>query len=543
MSFVFARGNNDDVLRPIRRGISLLDDTSTVNNTSDGETFASDDPFSLLHELDGASERSKFLNDDDSSRIGNNTRSWSTGGSTYEETPFMTSKRIDEGENPVPLNSADEASSDLFYEIFNEGKISYEENRFLPSPKIDKKDKTLGIEQNEHFSAAPGKLVNDASGEKNEQFSTAPDKLGNDSSDHSKKRNNDYACEMFIENQFVLDKTRTQVKGYANSFFREGNKFVYCTIVAVKTAFGFCVDQVDGVLIRIFDGKNNETDNKNIKNKKDLNSSSAISEENCESKEINIIKKEKNPISIVGSKTTEDISVQYSDFKDDINNAHRDSFDSERESQITPGLSRDSANESILRLKESLYNPLENKNKNQSRSTETTGFRGIGQNIKEEERNDESLSHERTSNEKELIDLEGLSISHNTPLNGFRKKNLTKTDQLNGVNHVSHFNTVLEEDVRVPMSKAEYVLPHVGQRSQMLGEEEIDSLARRRKTKTETMQRLNSSPYRPPTIESSGYCDNDFGQNITRIQRLKLQAQTKGTSEIPIDLTMIENIF
>jgi len=85
--------------------------------------------------------------------------------------------------------------------------------------------------------------------------------------------------------------------------------------------------------------------------------------------------------------------------------------------------------------------------------------------------------------------------------------------------------------MRVRMSNKGNALPEtirristvIDQSTRMLGEEEIDSQTRRRKIKTETMQQLNC--------------------RIQRLKLQKLQAQNQRGSKIPIDLTMMENVF
>merc|ERR1740133_702685 len=123
--------NDNDMTNPVIRGVSLLDDTTTVNYTSDGETatstLASDDPFSLLHTHESYRDNNVHSNlfgitDDDSSFFGGNTRrstwshtntaSYSNAGSSYEEMPFMASISNNNNTNNNSININDYNDND-----------------------------------------------------------------------------------------------------------------------------------------------------------------------------------------------------------------------------------------------------------------------------------------------------------------------------------------------------------------------------------------------------------------------------------------------
>jgi hypothetical protein len=181
-------------------GRALVDDASTANYTSDGDTFASEgDPLALRHEtdpllLERASEHSRILTDDDGSDAmwvgaAGNLRSLADGassvntGSTYDETPFLPSY----------------------------------EKRMVLTRESSWNDADIVIAQS--HSADDG-----------------------------------YACEMVSETQSMINRAKTNLNHQlcSDGVKQHWNNAVDIVLGGIQVAFGACHDQVDTFLIRIF---------------------------------------------------------------------------------------------------------------------------------------------------------------------------------------------------------------------------------------------------------------------------------------------------
>merc|ERR1740130_1007431 len=168
--------------------------------------------------------------------------------------------------------------------------------------------------------------------------------------------NNDYACEMLLETNVIL------------------NKFVDGTILIVQAAFGCCYDQADGSLFRPYSVKNNNQDVNNnndnhIGNKKKKKESLppsiapiGITEEKDESREDviknNVRTNEQTSITIAESKaTTNELTPRSIDMRDDSNFIYRGNnskfLGGKIDPPVTTAVSNDSTmNESVQRFKE-----------------------------------------------------------------------------------------------------------------------------------------------------------------------------------------------
>jgi hypothetical protein len=192
-------------------GKSLVDDVSTVNYNSDGETFASEvDPMSLRHEsdllvLERASEHSRILTDDDASEVvwvgtAGNLRSLVDGassvntGSTYDEMPFLA---------------------------------TYDNRTILQrEPSWNNPDRIL----------APSHSAEDG-----------------------------YACEMLSETRAMIFQAKSSLDEYDADRFCRGHKqqsknTAGKILGGMQAAFSACNDQLDAVLIRIFNVPVNEVE-------------------------------------------------------------------------------------------------------------------------------------------------------------------------------------------------------------------------------------------------------------------------------------------
>jgi len=493
-------------VEPIRKGVSLLDDASSVNNTSDGETFASDDPFSLLHELHVTSklEDSVFSTSDESSRPRTNSRSWSTGGSTYEETPFMTPPRMELREGP-------EASLD----IFNIDKKSLE--HVLPtfsSPKPDGREKDAKNGDSEKFSTDPPVLLNKGS-EPKEQHSTSSEGKDVDTFDEFYKRNYGNCCEIYVATHAMVHKTGEQIEGCATVFFRDKN--VVHAFVLVKNAFGFCYDQVDGILTPFFKPESNPSGDENMK----LHTI-VINGNNHESRYTDYGNNQTHTLpNVDDSKTQKEKLIQHND-----------------------------------RVKEPVSITGNNAN-----NKETTGPRELSRNVKEDDRNDESIrapsqAYYNQTYETGRTTTRGSveSIQNRETANGegelFPKKTsiggLISNDSSNNDNGDKKQHLTKDDNSRVPMLKRRYNLQQklrrnsllVGHLRGILGKEKIDSSIAKGPGDS------SSFPYsRTSTTGSRQLLGNDLDRKIMVTKRSSQQAKTNGNSETPIDLTMMEDTF
>ncbi|MGK3738703.1 MAG: hypothetical protein ACI8RD_001384 [Bacillariaceae sp.] len=529
--------NDDDITNPVMRGVSLLDDTSTVNYTSDGETatstLASDDPFSLLHTHESyRAESSGHLNlfgitDDDSSLFGGgNTRrstwshtdttSFSNAGSSYEEMPFMAS---------ISNNNTNNNNN-------NNTNINDDNN----DADDREQKKVLGMMGQNEQPLAPSTPVN------------------ND------EANNDYACEMILETKGML------------------NKFINGTIFIVQTAFGCCYDQLDGVLIRLYNVKSNNQNENNNDNVNDIGNKkkekeketlptciAPISREKDESREDdiknNITTNEQTSITITEPNVTaKEITPRSLDMRDDSNiTTHRDNnntfLNGKADSPITDTLSNDSMNESVQRFKEYLCNRYEDKNQSESKE------RAIINSMEDtDDRNDTIVtplswvtkhmnetrytSVTKEENSVDILNYENANKNLNTSITTTKP---TTADQLSV--------TISKRDRYLTQQLPRRISTVVDDQSptDMLREENnIDSQTRTRKETEMIKQRINSSLFhlksiegcedrRDDQIESS---QNTSSTTCSTIQRMKCHTQAEERKpEITIDLTMMEDIL
>jgi hypothetical protein len=213
-------------------GKSLVDDdVSTVNNnTSNEETLASEDPIPLRHETyvfhEKPSEHSRLLTDDETSYRSwmnkDNRRHFVDGsssvntGSTYEESPFV---------------------------LRTHRKDPEEERQ-------DHQQTQLG-QQNDHQR-------------NNHQLShSGACRMAQLDSSHSRTaEDNGYACEMFLETQSMLQKTKTDMGKLSRQLFERkaeqnersnNNAPTNNTALGnVQAILGACGDKIDAVLIKLF---------------------------------------------------------------------------------------------------------------------------------------------------------------------------------------------------------------------------------------------------------------------------------------------------
>eukprot|EP00751_Fragilariopsis_kerguelensis_P010931 CAMPEP_0170758778 /NCGR_PEP_ID=MMETSP0733-20121128/530_1 /TAXON_ID=186038 /ORGANISM="Fragilariopsis kerguelensis, Strain L26-C5" /LENGTH=521 /DNA_ID=CAMNT_0011098139 /DNA_START=170 /DNA_END=1732 /DNA_ORIENTATION=- len=518
-----------------------MDDTSTVNNTSDGETtFASDDPFSLFH----TKGHSKLFGttDDDSSLLGSTRRSWShtdetlfsNTGSSYEDMPFMISSSSN---NNNYYYNIDRDRETQFLVVSDNNHNNIDKNKNGDDNENDDERNALVMEQNER-PLAPSTLVNNI--------------VNDDTSVHLDEANNNYACEMPAETIVIF------------------NKFVNGAILAVQTAFGFCYDQVDGVLIRLYNvnsnkdetDKDNDIDNEKIENEDLAYSISPINKEKNEERnaEDNITNKQETPVTIAESKAIANESERDSDSRNDSNIDHY--IDSYLNNEIAPphistALSNDSTNESILRFREYYKNhsdskettKIKNKGRNDGSDIATPLVEATKQNnnIRNTSVTKENIAgtrkHERTSKYtlKKHTDRLG-----NRNLNNIR----TTTNQLGGI-ALSHVDTTSQKDTSLPVPKTRRTLSQLStpvstvldQLPDMMREEDINSKTRMKKV--EMKSRLNSYRLQSKTIEGPESRDDriELCQNTTSIQHIDCRTQEEYKPEVPIDLTMMEDIF
>jgi hypothetical protein len=217
---------NDEIAR------SLVDDVSTVNNnTSIEETIASEDPCPIQHETDGflerQSEHSRLLTDDETSfrswanqdncrAIGDGNCSVNTG-STYEEPPFVLRTQDD---HPAKDQEQQQVKqNDL------EGSMDHRQYPNLTH--------------------------------------TGSWRMGELKTDNSREMvGHAYACEMFLETQSMLQKTKTDMGELSRKLFeqtaetaKQSDSPTTTTNTAlgnVHAILGVCGDKIDAVLIKLF---------------------------------------------------------------------------------------------------------------------------------------------------------------------------------------------------------------------------------------------------------------------------------------------------
>ena len=212
-------------------GKSLVDDVSTVNNNaSNEETLASEDPFPLRHETnvmhEKPSEHSRLLTDDETSYRSwvnkDNRRHLADGnssvntGSTYEESPFVL---ITHREDPEAENK--------------------DQQQPQPNQETDH-------QRNNHQMSHTGSW-------RMTELDTSHSRTAED---------NGYACEMFLETQSMLQKTKTDMGKLSKKLFEQkavqkerSNNTAPTKDTAlgnVQAILGACGDKIDAVLIKLF---------------------------------------------------------------------------------------------------------------------------------------------------------------------------------------------------------------------------------------------------------------------------------------------------
>eukprot|EP00536_Pseudo-nitzschia_multiseries_P006191 jgi/Psemu1/286291/fgenesh1_pg.129_\ len=338
----YARIQTDNLLRPIRRGVSLLDETSLVNDTSDGETHDSDDPFSLLHELEGSGLLSSSLDYDESSRRLYKARSWSTGGSTYEETPFISSIRNDRGGKKFvsDTTSAAETSSDIVHQ-------PYLENGLSTSLTEGRNEETARVKDD----------IMEVSGDTdrrdpNDEFSTTV-KSEKSSVDRPTRESDGYS-------RGNLD---SKVATYANLFCREGSRYIGGAVLLANASLGFCTDRSDYVCATV--------ENTDVKKKIGSTKRTSRKEKRGSKGTKKNIKSNHTQNPTADLKINKEDLKKPHDFKKSLRSANHVTRDNRSEPLVPPTSLSDSAKDSFRRFEESLYKYPESDKKRKRRQEKT----------------------------------------------------------------------------------------------------------------------------------------------------------------------------
>jgi len=463
---------------------------STLNTTSDGETFASDDPFALL--------RSKSLaTDDGSSKRLFKTKSWSTGGSTYEETPFMSPVKKDKKGTRFGLNNPTNSFPRMSQNVH--GK-----RRPYTLAKYDRKSMSPSTQE---YRAL--KSVNSGS-KASIQVSTSSDNLISIVDRQAENENSKFSCGVEETRDAIDEKARE----YATLVAREGSKIVEGALFALQSSLAFCADRADYVCPAMVSVKTKANINDTLTPEEEFSKSSIVSEE--------------QPY-LNGVETNEQSQAMTLDGK-------RTEKESSREPRMTQEMLRDSVEQSMRRFEASIYSCSGKTNEHSFKGK--LGLQEMDETPGAQNKNDaEGLAplrygrgSARASN-KATLETKEITIQRFSILQKKSRDELVERDPpvIDGSRSLG-LDSIRQSASSMrfaAIQRSKRTSAPVGQPGLRFGKGEIESLPRRRETLREAMQKLSED-------HNSGRKDS------ARIRQLKVESKVKGTPETPIDLTMME---
>lgn len=546
-------------------GRSLVDDASTVNFTSDGETFASEadqlslQPESNLLALDEASEHSRLLTDDDDS---------ASDGMWVKATGNLRS--LEDGNSSVNTTS------------------TYERTLFSAT-----EDEELILKHERSWKVHDGALA------------------------QSQSADEGYACETLWETQAMLYHVRTSIEESIKNGWQEGtnskqqveNGIADSSFACLQASVSVCNDQLEALLIRFFNAPTNavETrpsyvvslDESLTDDLKSFSDALVAQRTHTERTEHDIliepVKQSSKAESFPGteSETTADQSLQYSysDTRDDIlDEVLSDDFDPQEailrlsEERASSIVGSSETEDSDSRFKEGpdedhlfedniAYDDDKQPSKvdivAESRNDETVRLvpvehkEEIGSSSSEDEYGVQTsefatMIEETAKDSGELLQKDenevdtSFSAMHRKRVVDLINRNLRSTNRVDVIDLSSFGNDFMDTKSAVrDFHMASSTLFSAGDPERRQKENQIEEIVRRREKYRSAMKRLNLPVFQPQETRGAAYLHaSDASAEFEELQVSNCEIPTVPSSaqksfgmQTPIDLTMYEDFL